>query len=341
MAAPMLRCCLRAVSAHGPSRIFTISKHSAVVPGFANLLISSRPYAAKKESSKKKSRSGAGKKTSKPEPAPKKKRNKPGLPCGPTDDVYLTWYYQRPVYEAEVAVDMLKKFQQLDFTDPRQHVYADFTLDMAKDTKKAVEPFAAAVLLPYQFVDDFHKVVVFTENADEAALAKEHGAVAVGGSELVKSILGGHLEADYYVTVPSMIPKLTTLRPVLKDKYPKSKNGSVGYDIPKMLNFFRACCEYTVERDNLIKTCIATLDMPNDQIVANLDAMVKDVCKYKPLSYGSFVTRLIIRSSTSEGLGLKFERFLPQEAIKEKAEEKVEGDDRDDSGDEEEMQQSK
>ncbi|XP_060103127.1 large ribosomal subunit protein uL1m isoform X2 [Heteronotia binoei] len=337
MAAPMVRCCLRAVSIQYPSSIFTrIGKQSVVVPAFANVLISNRFYASKKESSKKKSK----KKTAVPEPLYKKKRYVPELLSGPTDDVYLTWCYQRPIYEIEVAVDMLKKFQELDFTSPGQAVYGDITLDMSMDKKKPVEPFAATLLLPYQFEGVVNKVLVFTENADEAALAKEHGAAFVGAFELFKPILDGEIQADYYVTVPAMVTKLNSLRGVLKDKHPKSKNGSVSYDIPRMLNFFKGCREYRVEKENRISMWIAKLNMPNDQIVANLDAVIKDVCKHKPLSYGPFVKRLIIRSASSEGLDLKFERFLPAEALKGKAEEKAEGE-AEDSDEEEEMRGSK
>ncbi|XP_077157209.1 large ribosomal subunit protein uL1m [Paroedura picta] len=337
MAAPMLRCCLRAVSIQHPSPIFTrIGKHSAVVPAFANLLISHRSYAARKQAAKKKPK----KKTPETEPFHKKKRYKPVLESAPTDDVYLTWCYKRPVYEAEVAIDMLKKFQELDFTKPWQYVYADLTLDMSMDKKKPVEPFVSTLLFPYQFVDDNHKVLVFTENADQATLARENGAAFVGGAELFKRVSDGEIQADFYVAVPGMISKLHSLRNVLKEKHPRSKNGSVSHDIPKMLSFFKMCHEYKVEKDNFVRTRIAKLDMPNEQIVANLEAVLKDVCKHKPVSYGPFVKRLIIRTSTSEGLDLHFERFLPAEALKAKVEEteKEEAEGTDDEG---EMQESK
>lgn len=60
-------------------------------------------------------------------------RYKLPIPSKPTDDVYLTWCYEKPVYEAEELLDMLKKFQQLEFVSPNQPVYANLTLDMALD----------------------------------------------------------------------------------------------------------------------------------------------------------------------------------------------------------------
>ncbi|XP_061439296.1 large ribosomal subunit protein uL1m isoform X2 [Rhineura floridana] len=327
MAAPVIGYCLRRVSAQYPSRIFPrIGQHSAVLPCFANLLISNRHYAAKKT---KRPKRDSKKKTAESEQKKKEDHYKFPLPSEPTDDVYLTWCYQKPVYEADVALDMLRKFQQLDFTIPSQHIYIDITLDMAMEKKKTVEQFVGALRLPYRFTDVIHKVVVFTENAEDAALARENGAVCAGGTELIKPILDGEIKADFYIAVPTITSRINPLRGTLKTKFPKTKNGSLGYDILQMLDFFKVCHEYGVESNNLIHTPIALLDMPNDQIVANLDAVIKDVCKYKPLRYGPFVTHLSIRSSTSESLDLKTERFLPEGAVKEEAKEEVKGGDSD------------
>ncbi|XP_008110343.1 large ribosomal subunit protein uL1m isoform X2 [Anolis carolinensis] len=319
-------------------------QHSTVLPCFANSLISHRHYAAKPA---KKTKSDPQKKPQETESKQKKKRLSFPLLKEPTDDVYLTWCYERPVYDAEVAVDMLKKFQQLDFTSPNQPVHADITLDLAMDKKKTVEPFVNTVLLPYRFTEEINKVLVFTDKAEDVKTARENGAAFVGGAELIKPIFDGEIQADYYVSVPTIASKILPLRATLKKKFPRTKNGSISYDVAEMVGFFKLCHEYSLlENDDFIHTTIATLDMPNEQIVANLDAVIKDVCKYKPLSYGPFVTRLIIRSSSSEGLDLKFERFLPEGVVKEKVKkvekEEEKGEEKEeDSDDEGEVQKSR
>ncbi|XP_043400790.1 39S ribosomal protein L1, mitochondrial isoform X4 [Chelonia mydas] len=277
MAAPG-RCCLRRLLAQFPR----IDQRTSAVPCLGNIQQSIRPYAAAKTA--KKGSKDAKQKTSEAEPAKKKNTYRRKLASKPVDDVYLTWLYERPVYDAEVAVDMLKKFQQLDFTYPKQHVYANLTLDMMLEKK----------------------------NAEEIKIAKENGAAFVGGTELIQKILDDEINADFYIAVPEIIVKLLPLKNKLRKKFPKTNRNSLGRDIPKMLELFKAGHEYVVEEENRIETRIATLDMPNEQIVANLDAIIKDVCTYKPLSYGPFVQRLIIRSSTSEGLQLNLKRFLPQ-----------------------------
>ncbi|XP_025945869.1 39S ribosomal protein L1, mitochondrial isoform X2 [Apteryx rowi] len=206
----------------------------------------------------------------------------------PVDDVYLTWCYERPSYDVEVAVGMLKKFQELDFTYPKQHVYVNITLDMALQKKKKVDPFASIVLLPYRFTDEMNKVLVFTE------------------------ILEDEIKMDFYVAVPEIMPKLIPLKSKLKRKYPSARRNSMGHDIPKMLQLFKEGLEYAVEEEHLIKTRIARLDMPTEQIVANLNAVIRDICTFKPSSYGPFVQKLVIRSSTSEGLLLNLDGLLPQ-----------------------------
>ncbi|XP_030420986.1 39S ribosomal protein L1, mitochondrial [Gopherus evgoodei] len=310
MAAPG-RCCLRRLLAQFPSHIFPrIDQRTSVVPCSGNIPLSIRPYAAAKTA--KKGSKDAKQKTSDAEPAKKKNTYRRKLASKPVDDVYLTWLYERPVYDAEVAVDMLKKFQQLDFTYPKQHVYANITLDMMLEKKKKVDQFVGTILLPYPFASEINKVVVFTEKAEEIKIAKENGAAFAGGTELIQMILDDEINADFYIAVPEIIAKLLPLKNKLRKKFPKTNRNSLGRDIPKMLELFKVGHEYMVEKENLIETRIATLDMPNEQIVANLDAIIKDVCTYRPLSYGPFVQRLIIRSSTSEGLQLNLERFLPQ-----------------------------
>ncbi|KFU86505.1 hypothetical protein M959_09270, partial [Chaetura pelagica] len=189
-----------------------------------------------------------------------KKKARPGrrpLLNKPVDDVYLTWLYKRPSYDVEQAVAMLKKFQVLDFTHPRQYVYINVFLDMALEKKKKVDPFSSTVLLPHRFADETNKVLVFTENEQEAEIARENGAAIVGGVELIKWILDDEIQADFYVAVPAIMPKLIPLRNKLKRKYPNTRRNSLGHDIPKMVQLFRDGLEYMVEDERVIKTRIA------------------------------------------------------------------------------------
>ncbi|XP_045329603.1 39S ribosomal protein L1, mitochondrial isoform X1 [Leopardus geoffroyi] len=233
----------------------------------------------------------------------------------PEDDVYLKHLYPRQIHEVEKAIQLLKKFQILDFTNPKQGVYLDLTLDMALGKKKKVEPFASVLSFPYPFVSEINKVAVFTGNASEIKIAEENGAAFAGGTSLIQKILDDEIQSDFYVAVPEIMPELNPLKKKLKKRFPKLTRKSIGRDIPKMLELFKTGHEIKVdeERENFLKTKIATLDMPSDQIVANLQAVISEVCKHRPLSLGPFVVRAFLRTSTSEGLLLKIEPLLPKE----------------------------
>ncbi|XP_055650226.1 39S ribosomal protein L1, mitochondrial [Falco peregrinus] len=322
MAAPVGRCLWRVLAPCRGWVVPGLDQRLAAAPALVSAAPPGRPYAAAAKTAKRDS-----KKTKQEERKKKQVTNRRPLMSKPVDDVYLTWYYKRPSYDVEKAVGMLKKFQELDFTYPKQHVYINVFLDMALQKKKKVEPFSSIVVLPHRFTDETNKVLVFTEDEQEAEIARANGAAVVGGVELVKWILEDEIQVDFYVAVPAIMPKLIPLRNKLKRKYPSTRRNSMGHDIPKMLQFFREGLEYMVQDERVIKTRIARLDMPTEQIIANLKAVIHDICTFKPLTDGPFVQKLVIRSSTSEGLLLNLDGLLPEvEKVEEEKEENEEDD---------------
>ncbi|XP_069869091.1 large ribosomal subunit protein uL1m isoform X2 [Dipodomys merriami] len=234
----------------------------------------------------------------------------------PEDDVYLKRLYPRQIYEVDKAIHLLKKYQILDFTNPKQGVYLDLTLDMALGKKKKVEPFASVISFPYPFASEMNTVAVFTGNELEMKIAEENGAAFAGGSNLIQKVLDDEIHVDFYVAVPEIMSELNPLRKKLKKRYPKFGRNSIGRDIPKMLELFKTGHEIMVdeEREHFLSTKIATLDMSSDQIAANLRTIINEVCRHRPLNLGPFVVRAFLRSSTSEGLLLKIDPLLPKEA---------------------------
>ncbi|CAB1414161.1 unnamed protein product [Pleuronectes platessa] len=230
----------------------------------------------------------------------------------PVDDVYVLRHYPRTTYNPAEAIELLKNFQVLDFTPLSQPVYIDLKLDMKLEKKKKVDSFVSTVHLPHPFKTEMNKVLVFTEDPNQAKVAQENGAVAAGGAELIQQILDDEISADFYVAVPEILPKLLPLKNKLRKKFPKSKRGSVGVNIPKMLALFKMGHEYMVESDRFVRTQIATLDMTREQIFANLQSILIDVCSHRPANMGPFIQRAIIGSHTSEALWFRSEDVLPK-----------------------------
>uniref|UniRef100_A0A087Y550 Large ribosomal subunit protein uL1m n=2 Tax=Poecilia formosa TaxID=48698 RepID=A0A087Y550_POEFO len=232
----------------------------------------------------------------------------------PVDDVYVKRFYARVIHSAADSIDMLKRFQKLDFTPADQPVYIDLKLDMKLEKKKKVDPFVSTVHLPHPFKTEMNKVLVFTEDSGQATFAKENGAAFVGGAELIQPILDDEISADFYVAVPDMLTKIVPLKNKLRKKFPKSKRGTVTNNISQALQLFKTGHEYQVESDCFVRTQIATLDMPSEQIFANLQAILTDVCSRRPASLGPFVERAIMSSQTSEAIWFRTESVLPEAA---------------------------
>ncbi|CAH6883332.1 LOC100359687 [Phodopus roborovskii] len=221
----------------------------------------------------------------------------------PEDDVYLKRLYPRRIYEVEKAIHLLKKFQVLDFTNPKQGVYLDLTLDLALGKKKKVEPFASVISLPHPFASEVNRVAVFTGTASEIKIAEENGAACAGGADLVKKILDNEVVVDFYVAVPEIMTELNPLRKKLKKRFPKTTRKYILMQLPN--------CDAV---NNVKYLSFFQLDMPSDQVTANLKAVINEVCRHRPLNLGPFVVRAFLRSSTSEGLLLKTDSLLPKQA---------------------------
>ncbi|XP_049646241.1 39S ribosomal protein L1, mitochondrial [Suncus etruscus] len=313
--AAAVTCLGRALIHHQRHSLSKMVYQAPLYPGSVYVRVPNRHYAAATKPAKT-SKKDAKKKISDEKIIDIEKiKSYPYMEDEPEDDVYLKRLYPRQIYEAEKAILLLKKYQILDFTNPKQGVYLDLTLDMTLGKKKKVEPFASVLSFPYPFSSEINKVVVFTGNASEVKIAEENGAAFAGGIDLIQKILDDEIQSDFYVAVPEIMPELNPLRKKLQKRFPKLTRNSIGRDIPKMLELFKTGCEIKVdeEREYLLQTKIATLDMPSDQIIANMQAVINEVCRHRPLSLGPFVIRAFLRSSTSEGLLIKMDSLLPKE----------------------------
>ncbi|XP_008048740.1 39S ribosomal protein L1, mitochondrial [Carlito syrichta] len=313
--AAAIRCLSRVLIHHQRHSLSKMVYQTSLCSCSVNVQVPNRHFAAATKPAKKTKKGGKEKASEEKKDDIEKIKSYPYMEGEPEDDVYLKRLYPRQIYEVEKAVHLLKKFQVLDFTYPKQGVYLDLTLDMALGKKKKVEPFASVLSFPYPFASEINKVAVFTGNASEVKIAEENGAAFAGGTNLIQKILDDEIHVDFYVAVPEIMPELNPLRKKLKKRFPKLIRNSIGRDIPKMLELFKTGHEINVddERENFLQTKIATLDMSSDQIAANLQAVINEVCRHRPLSLGPFVVRAFLRSSTSEGLLLKIDPLLPKE----------------------------
>ena len=213
---------------------------TSLYPCSLNIQVPNRHFAAAATKSAKKTKKDTkGKASDEKQDEIERIKSYPYMEGEPEDDVYLKRLYPRQIYEVEKAVQLLKKFQILDFTNPKQGVYLDLSLDMALGKKKKVEPFASVISFPYPFASEINKVAVFTGDASDFKIAEENGAAFAGGTNLIQKILDDEIQVDFYVAVPEIMPELNPLKKKLKKSFQGLLEIPLAVTSPKCLNYLK------------------------------------------------------------------------------------------------------
>lgn len=153
---------------------------------------------------------------------------------------------------------------------PNASLNVHIELNMVAEKKtRHLENFYRIVKIDHSFDQGVDRqIIVFTKNKEGAKEAMAAGASLAGGSELIKDVQNGELQLSDYQYVlahPEILPELVTLRGLMKKKFPNPKNGSLGVDIPAMVQHFKNGIEYSAIRDEnqldfgLITTSIGTV----------------------------------------------------------------------------------
>lgn len=183
-------------------------------------------------------------------------------------------------------------------------------------------------------------ILVFCKGQENLELARKAGAAMIGGPELVKDVQNGDLNlAEYHHVIahPNILPELTSIRGLLKKKFPGAKQGTLGANLDELVEKFMNGINYTAMKDEnqndfgLITTAVGTLDMDPKHLEENLVSFLKDVDSCRPRRAGKFITRVLLKSPPSPEL-LKIDPFIyvpegKEEVKKGPAKKEVEEDD--------------
>uniref|UniRef100_A0A1B0D1M8 Uncharacterized protein n=1 Tax=Phlebotomus papatasi TaxID=29031 RepID=A0A1B0D1M8_PHLPP len=188
----------------------------------------------------------------------------------PFDDVYVGRYYKWKVYPFREAVECHRETHHPTmYNVPNASLNVHIELNMVAEKKtRHLENFYRTVKIDHSFDQGVDRqIIVFTKTKESAKEAMAAGASLAGGSELIKDVQNGELQLSDYQYVlahPEILPELVTLRGLMKKKFPNPKNGSLGVDIPSMVQHFKNGIEYSAIRDEnqldfgLITTSIGT-----------------------------------------------------------------------------------
>ncbi|XP_059610555.1 large ribosomal subunit protein uL1 [Phlebotomus argentipes] len=305
-------------------RIFTRTAVRANFPAASALHTSSVEWAARKGTREKARKKKVKVEVKKVGFIPHNQRKKDKLPQSkinkhyddfylklPTDNVWVSRFYRWKVYPFREAVECHRETHHPTmYNVPNAPLTVHIELNMvAEKSTRFLENFHRIVKIDHSFDQGANRqILVFTKTREDAKQAMEAGADHAGGSELIKDVQNGEIQLsdyNYVLAHPEILPELVTLRGLMKKKFPNPKSGSLGVDIPAMVQHFKNGIEYSAKRDEnqldfaLITSTIGTIDMDIDHLEKNLICLLKDIDSVRPKRDGKFITKVLLFSAPS------------------------------------------
>lgn len=194
----------------------------------------------------------------------------------PVDDVYFTHLYKPKVHSLSDAVDLLKEYTELDFTDPESFICLRLSLadySIGKGKRKKQKTFLRTTALPFPHGSENH-ICVFTDIEEYQELALTNGAYRSGSNLVIREILNEGLRCDAYLSTEEYSQTLYNhagLKKCIGTFIPTKKFG-VSNDFVEHLQELRSNAIYNNFGDNA-KECVVKVGkakQDTSDIVANI-----------------------------------------------------------------------
>lgn len=207
----------------------------------------------------------------------------------------------KKLYAVEEAVEAIKKTATTKF-DSSIEVHVRLGID----PKKGDQMVRGTVALPHGIGKE-KKITVFAINADAIAAAKEAGANAVGGEELIDEIAKtGKVDFDIAVATPDMMPKLAKVAKILGPKglMPSPKNETVTANVAKAVGELkRGRVAFKNDDTANLHQIIGKASFESAKLIENYNAIMDAVRRAKPnTSKGQYLVSVTLTSTMGPGV---------------------------------------
>lgn len=157
------------------------------------------------------------------------------------------------------------------------------------------------------------RVAVFAKGA-KAEEAKAAGADVVGAEDLAEKVQGGDIDFDRCIATPDMMPVVGRLGKVLgpRGMMPNPKVGTVTNDLEEAIKASKGGqVEFRVEKAGIVHAGVGKASFSEDQIEANVRALIDSVMKAKPTgAKGTFVKKVALSSTMGPGVKIELSSVL-------------------------------
>ena len=137
--------------------------------------------------------------------------------------------------------------------------------------------------------------------------ARDAGAEAVGGDDLVKKIQEGWMEFDRVVATPDMMGQVGKLGKILGPRglMPNPKTGTVTFDVKQAVESIQAGkVDYRVDKAGIIHASLGRASFSVEALEENFHSLMGVLVKAKPASSkGHYVKGISV--STTMGVGVR------------------------------------
>jgi large subunit ribosomal protein L1 len=167
------------------------------------------------------------------------------------------------------------------------------------DPRHADQQVRGTVVLPHGTGKKV-RVLVLTKG-EKVAEAQQAGADFAGSDEWIKKITEGWLDVDSIIATPDMMGEVGKLGRVLGPRglMPNPRSGTVTFDIAKAVREMKAGkIEYRVDKAGNLHAPVGKASFQRDQLLANVEAFLREVVRAKPTSSKGQYLKSITLSST-------------------------------------------
>ena len=211
------------------------------------------------------------------------------------------------LYTKEEAVKLVKETSITKFDSS-----VEVAMNLNLDTKKADQQLRGAIVLP-KGTGKTNRVLVIAKG-DNAKKATEAGADYVGDQDYLDKISNENwFEFDTMIATPDMMPLLGKLGRILGPKglMPNPKTGTVTTDVAKAVTDAKAGrVEYRTDSFGNIHTIIGKVSFTEEDLLANLNAVVSQIIKIKPATVkGDYIKNISISSTMGPGIKIQINSF--------------------------------
>jgi large subunit ribosomal protein L1 len=201
-------------------------------------------------------------------------------------------------HAVEEAVKLVKANAKAKFDET-----VEIAVNLGVDPRHADQQVRGVVSLPSGTGRDVRVAVIAKDaKADEAKAA---GADIVGAEDLVERIQGGFMDFDRVIATPDMMALVGRLGKVLGPRglMPNPRVGTVTPNVGQAVKDAKGgAIEFRTEKTGIIHAGVGKASFTEEQILANVRALVDALQKAKPSgAKGTYIKRIALSSTMGPG----------------------------------------